>query len=191
MKKGISQSKVQRMRNLVSGEYGSKTRIRSGYTTKRIVRSEGDVWEERGKTWTIENGIKQTVNKLDKIRIASQTPLCCPKCNSRMKHHQDVHAYKHFKFCNSCLAKFETSLIASGREVWLKYKASVQDANFDYLIKEMTEQYLESINLNKSTVGISEAGDIEDWGGGQSESEIKAYYEAKIKKLVEERNGKS
>ena len=32
MKKGISKNKVQRMRNLVSGNYNAKTKVVSGFT---------------------------------------------------------------------------------------------------------------------------------------------------------------
>ena len=52
MRKSISESKVQRMRNLATGNIHAKSAIRSGYTTKRVIRKEGDIWEERGKTWT-------------------------------------------------------------------------------------------------------------------------------------------
>ena len=38
MRKGISEDKVKRMRNIVSGNYNSKTKIRSGYTAKNIER---------------------------------------------------------------------------------------------------------------------------------------------------------
>ena len=35
---------------------------------KYVERVEGDVWEESGKTWTIKNGIKRTVTRMDKAR---------------------------------------------------------------------------------------------------------------------------
>ena len=120
MKKGIDEQKVQRMRNIVSGNLTEKTRIRSGYNKKRIIRSEGDIWEENKKSWTIKNGIKQTINKLDKIRIENATPLCCPKCNRRMKNAPDKFAYSHFKFCMNCLAAFETNIKKQGKENWFK-----------------------------------------------------------------------
>ena len=37
MRKSISESKVQRMRNLVTGNIHAKSEIRSGYTTKRVT----------------------------------------------------------------------------------------------------------------------------------------------------------
>ena len=58
MKKGISESKVQRMRNIVKGDYTKSVSTQVGYK-KSDKKVEGDVWEEAGKTWTIKNGIKQ------------------------------------------------------------------------------------------------------------------------------------
>ena len=45
MKKAIKESKVQRMRNLVTGNYNSSTEIQTGYGKKRAKRLEGDVWD--------------------------------------------------------------------------------------------------------------------------------------------------
>ena len=69
MKKNLSKNKVQRMRNLVTGDYTSKTVAQSGYSkTSSTKKIEGDIWEERGKQWTIKEGIKQTITKLDAAR---------------------------------------------------------------------------------------------------------------------------
>lgn len=189
MRKGIDESKVQRMRNLVSGKYGEKTKIRSGFSSKRIVREEGDVWEERGKTWTIKNGLKQTINKLDKIRLENATPLCCPQCGGNMKHSYHKYAWKFFKFCGSCLATFETKLKATGK--WKDYREDVQQKNFDSWIREMTEQFLDFKNSRNSNNTITEAGDIETWEGGQTDEELKQHFDKKIKDLIEMRNGKN
>ena len=74
MKKGISESKVKRMRNLLTKKYNDKTKIRSGYTKKETIYKEGDVWNENGKQWTIKNGIKRTINKLSSARKILKTP---------------------------------------------------------------------------------------------------------------------
>ena len=68
MKKGISESKVKRMRNLLTKNYNDKTKIRSGYTKKETIYKEGDLWKENGKQWTIKNGINRTINKLSAAR---------------------------------------------------------------------------------------------------------------------------
>ena len=55
MQKGISESKVQRMRNLLTKKHNAKTKIQTGYNKKNVIRKEGDIWEEGGKTWTIKD----------------------------------------------------------------------------------------------------------------------------------------
>ena len=67
MKKYIPEHKVQRMRNLVTKNFGDKTKIQIGYGKSSDNYSEGDVWEEGGKTWTIKNGITQSVTNFDEI----------------------------------------------------------------------------------------------------------------------------
>ena len=190
MRKGIDESKVQRMRNIVSGDYSKRVNIRSGYTTKRIKRVEGDVWEEKGKTWTIKNGLKQTVNNLDEIRKKNAIPLCCPSCEKKMKWF-DTHAYRMFNFCSNCLSVFETNIKKNGKEAWKSYKKEVQDKNFKSWLEERVEEFKDFISQRNSKTMISEAGDIEDWSSGQSEEELKAIFEKQIKEIQERRNEKS
>jgi len=190
MRKSISESKVQRMRNLATGNIHAKSTIRSGYTTKRTIRKEGDVWEERGKTWTIQNGLKQTVNKLDKARKENAVPLCCPNCNKRMRHITDKFAYSHFKFCMDCLAEFETNIKKKGKEHWLEYVKSVKSKNFDSWLKEIKEEYSDFLNQRESKTMISEHGDIEDWGTGQTKEQLQKMFDKEIKKIMELKNEK-
>ena len=64
LKKEFNPKDVNRARNLITkkGNQGSNTQ--SGYKKSTQDYKEGDIWEERGKKWTIKNGIKQTINKL-------------------------------------------------------------------------------------------------------------------------------
>ena len=75
---------VQRLRNLVSKNHTDKTVTQIGYTKKRLNRVEGDCWEENNKTWTIKNGIKITITKLDTVKKLLQIPLTCPNCHKSM-----------------------------------------------------------------------------------------------------------
>ena len=79
LKKEFNRRDVERMRNLISGKAESSSESQVGYNKKRIKRKEGDVWTENKKTWTIKNGIKQTISKLDKIKKEVHMPLCCPE----------------------------------------------------------------------------------------------------------------
>ena len=63
------------------------------------TRNEGDVWEDlHGKKWTIKNGIKQTVTKLD----TAKTPWFCPRCTKAMAHRFDSRAYNILGICYDC-----------------------------------------------------------------------------------------
>ena len=85
LKKEFTKRDVQRMRNLITGKTGDRTQVQTGYEKNTEDHKEGDVWEENGKQWTIKNGVKQTVTKLDKFKKLVVLPICCPKCKKHMK----------------------------------------------------------------------------------------------------------
>jgi hypothetical protein len=80
LKKEFQKRDVERLRNLVAGKHGSKTTVGVGYQIEQEeIHKEGDIWENKGKTWTIRDGIRENVTKLDKFKQAA-VPLFCPKC---------------------------------------------------------------------------------------------------------------
>ena len=79
LKKEFKESDVQRVRNIVNKDFNSKTKNQTGYQKKYLTHSEGDIWEESGKTWTIKNGLKQNITKLDNFKKSIRIPLACPK----------------------------------------------------------------------------------------------------------------
>lgn len=93
LNKEFQKKDVERLRNLVKGKYGDKTTIGIGYTKKYEVHNEGDIWEENERTWTIKNGIKQNVTKLDRVKALYSMPLLCPKCSKPMRSHIDKPFY--------------------------------------------------------------------------------------------------
>ena len=68
LKKQFVEKDVQRLRNLMQGKHGEKTRSSVGFTNKQEFYSEGDIWEADGRNWTIKDGIKQNITKLDKAK---------------------------------------------------------------------------------------------------------------------------
>jgi ribosomal protein S14 len=193
MKKGISEDKVQRMRNLVSGNYQDKTKISTGFTKSKTKHKEGDVWEESGKTWTIENGIKQTINKLDEARKAIRIPLECPKCGDpRMTHPAYKKMYKKFGMCFNCVVKFERDLKNAGK--YDEYISKINKASSESWIKHMTEEYQDWLDSRDSNSYVTEAGDIENWEGGKTKETLQSEFEKqkiKINKELEEHYGDS
>ena len=86
LKKEFQEKDVERLRNLITGKYGEKTRSSVGFSKAEEFYAEGDIWEADGRTWTIKDGIKQNITKLDKAKKAHIMPLLCPKCGKVMKH---------------------------------------------------------------------------------------------------------
>jgi hypothetical protein len=156
---------VQRMRNLITKDYSAKTQSQVGYSKEYIERNEGDIWEENNKTWTIKNGIKMTVSKLDDIKKILQLPLVCPKCNKHMKNFElNRKMYSIHKMCFDCVIEFETKLKVEG--TYKEYERNLMKKGLDVYIKELEDFMLElALNSNEESF-ITEAGDIEKWSGG-------------------------
>jgi hypothetical protein len=156
---------VQRMRNLITKDYSAKTQSQVGYSKEYIERNEGDIWEENNKTWTIKNGIKMTVSKLDDIKKILQLPLVCPKCNKHMKNFElNRKMYSIHKMCFDCVIEFETKLKVEG--TYKEYERNLIKKGLDVYIKELEDFMLElALNSNEESF-ITEAGDIEKWSGG-------------------------
>ena len=156
---------VQRMRNIITKDYNAKTQSQVGYSKEYIERNEGDIWEENSKTWTIKNGIKMTVSKLDDIKKILQLPLICPKCSKHMKNFElNKKMYSIHKMCFDCVIEFETKLKMLG--TYKEYERNIIDKGLDVYIKELEDFLLElALNDNNESF-VTEAGDIEKWSGG-------------------------
>lgn len=74
LKKEFKSKDVERVRNLVKKDFSAKTTAGAGYEKQYEIHNEGDVWEESGRTWTIKDGIKQNITKLDAAKKAMQMP---------------------------------------------------------------------------------------------------------------------
>ena len=163
LNKEFKRKDVNRMRNLIMGKSNSSTGTQIGYNKKQTEYKEGDVWTEGRKTWTIKNGIKQTVSKLDTIKKEVFMPLCCPKCSKVMKHSLDKGSYKAHKTCHDCVVKFEHKLRLEGK--YNDYIKKLQAKNELDILDEMESYLLNAINTTNNGY-ISEQGDLERWVGG-------------------------
>ena len=163
LKKEFNRKDVNRARNLIMGKTGASSETQIGYNKKRVDYKEGDVWKENGKTWTIKDGIKQTISKLDAIKKEVFMPLCCPKCSKVMKKRLDKPNYKLHKMCFDCVIDYEASLRNKG-----KYKDYIRNLRLKNNLTQIDEAENMFLELaNQSNEGfVSEQGEIERWKGG-------------------------
>ena len=100
-------------------------RITIGWRPENVARKEGDMWEDNdGRKWTIKNGIKQTVTKLD----SAKTPWFCPQCQKSMSHRFDTKFWRIRGKCMDCVVKEETEIRRQGK--WKEYEESIMKANY-------------------------------------------------------------
>jgi len=178
---------VQRMRNLITKDYGAKTGVQIGYTKEYVERKEGDVWEENQKTWTIKNGIKQTISKLDSVKKILQLPLVCPKCNKHMKNFEmNKKMYSIHKMCYDCVIKFETELKRLGK--YKEYERNMIQKGVNVYIKELEDFMLELAITDSDESFVTEAGDIEKWSGGNFDKQTLIKEIAEYIKSIKELN---
>ena len=168
LKKEFKRKDVQRARNLITGKTGASTGTQIGYKKEIKDYKEGDVWTEGKKTWTIKNGIKQTLSKLDTIKKEVFTPLCCPNCGKVMKKRLDKPNYKIHKKCHDCVVEFEHKLKINGK--YDSYKKKLVTKNSLNIVDEMESYLLDAVNTSNSSF-ISEDGEIDRWMGGINKEE--------------------
>lgn len=164
LKKEFKQRDVNRARNLITKDFTAKTTAGIGYQKAFVDYKEGDVWEENGRQWTIKNGIKQNITKLDTAKKALQTPLTCPKCGKSMKYHLHQKMYKIHKMCFDCVVDYEASLRKAG--LYEAYEKAMIKGGVKVFIKEIEQYFLESIN--EVDTFVTENGEVEDWNNNKN-----------------------
>jgi hypothetical protein len=184
LKKTFAEKDIQRIRNLVKGKNGDRITQGVGYNRELEEHIEGDKWEEDGRVWTIVDGIKQNITKLDKFKKVS-VPLFCPQCNKIMDKQLDSFYYKSYSSCLNCRTEFETKLKLSGG--WDKYITDTFNSEIDQTIEEYKAFYKERMSESNSGT-VTEAGDVETWVGSinkeraeESYNEVISYLESQKK----------
>jgi hypothetical protein len=166
LKKEFKDKDVQRLRNLVQGKYGEKSTMGTGYAKKQEFHEEGDVWEEDGRTWTIKDGIKQNITRLDKAKESLHLPLFCPCCDKIMNYKFDKQFYIQYRRCFNCQVDFEHDLRKKG--LLEEYEKFVTNSDIDGLIHDFNIWMDEEINTSNES-WITEAGDVEKWVGSSKQ----------------------
>jgi|TARA_R110002096_G_scaffold140637_1_gene295198 hypothetical protein len=169
LKKEFSKKDVNRARNLISGNDNSRTSQGVGYTKKHEHYKEGDVWEVDGRKWTIKNGLKQNITKLDKFKKLGKMPLFCPECNTLMKKRLDKKVFPAYQKCFTCIVDYEAELTKQGKSE--DYFNSLRNQHIQKSIdgyKSFMQSKMKETNANF----VTEAGDVENWKGGMSKEQI-------------------
>jgi hypothetical protein len=183
LKKEFRERDVQRLRNIITKKYGDSTGVQVGYEKQTEDYLEGDVWEEGEKTWTIKDGIKQTVTKLDDIKKATRMPLLCPNCSQPMKKSLDKKMYPINKTCFSCVVSMETKLKMEGK--YEEYSRNMVTKNIVTHIEEAS-QFIEEFAKNtvKETY-VTEQGDVEEWEGGVDKQKLVEKWKEGLQEMKE------
>jgi hypothetical protein len=183
LQKEFREEDIQRMRNIITGNTAGATRIQTGYEKKTIEYKEGDVWVDQGKTWTIKNGLKQTVTKHDKLRELVKMPLACPECKKAMKASKlNKKMWNIHKKCFDCVIEYETHLRATGE--YEAYAKNIMNSNKNTFADDY-EAAVKEYETSLPDTYVSEAGDIENWVGGKANPEVIKALKANIKQLRE------
>jgi len=169
LNKEFKRKDVERMRNLIKGKAGDSSELQVGYTTKKEDHKEGDVWEEKGKKWTIKDGIKQTYTKLDKAKKEAILPLFCPECGSLMKKRNDTKMYNIHKKCFDCVIDMEHKLRIKGE--YKDYEKNSIAKNAKSYINHLESYLIDALNTSNDQY-VSEKGELERWRGGVDKEKL-------------------
>jgi hypothetical protein len=177
LKKEFQEKDVERLRNLITGKYGEKTRSSVGFKKADEFYTEGDIWENDGRTWTIKDGIKQNITKLDKAKKAHVMPLFCPKCGKVMKKRNDKPAYNLHKKCFDCVAAMEHKIRVEGK--WEEYTHKLHNEQIDHNLEEFKTFIKEKLEESNDSF-VSEDGDVERWVGKLDKEKVDKYMESVV-----------
>ena len=164
LKKEFTSKDVNRARNLVKKDFSAKTVDGVGYSKAQIAYKEGDVWEESGRNWTIKDGIRQNITKLDSAKKALQIPLACPKCKGTMNYYLSQKMYKIHKMCFDCVIDYEAELRKAG--LYESYEKNMMQGSLKAFAKDVEQWVLDS--LETTNTFVTEQGDVEDWNSNDS-----------------------
>lgn len=120
---------------------------------------EGDVWQEGNKTWTIRNGVKRTVSKMESFRKQIIVPIACPKCSMKMQSPVHKWAWNTYKMCFNCVVDMEHEITKAGKLE--EYTKALDKANMESFYGDL-EQFIKEFSQEKTHV-VTEDGVKENW----------------------------
>lgn len=168
--KNWNERDVQRMRNIISKKENDKTQTQVGYTKTITERKEGDIWEENGRKWIYQDGIKQTLTRFDKLKELIILPLVCPKCDKPMSNStSNKKLYNIHKMCLDCVIQFETELKRDGK--YDEYQRKIKEDNVNGYLNDLENAFFDTFINGSINSYITEQGDITQMMGGNIDKE--------------------
>ena len=116
-------------------KYASKIHVGQYNGKVEPARTEGDVWEDENKTWTIKNGIKQVIPKLQDAK----TPWWCPDCQKMLNSRIDMKFWRLRGKCHDCVLKVEGQMRLDG--TWADYDQKLEMRNQMAWLKDKIVEY--------------------------------------------------
>jgi len=180
LKKEFTERDLQRMRNIIQKKTGDKTMTSVGYSKADEIHNEGDVWEENGRKWTIKNGIKRNVRKIDNVAL----PLLCPHCSKPMNHHLDKRMYNIHQMCLHCVTEMESELKMKGE--YEEYERNMMMNNARYAVETVSNGLDHFLDDLVNGTYVMEDGTIQNWvGNGLDTVQLKQQILEKLQKIKE------
>lgn len=180
LKREFRERDVNRLRNIITKKHGNATGIQVGYQKAEKDHTEGDIWEEDSKMWTIKNGIKQSYTKLDAVKKVVRMPFLCPCCNKPMKNSLDKKMYPLHNSCFDCVVTKESQLKMEGK--YEDYMKNMIKKNVLTHIEE-AEQFIEEFLDTDKQGYVTEQGDIEEWEGGQDKNAVVEKWKEELQEM--------
>jgi len=172
LRKEFSKKDVERARNLIKGDTNARTSQGVGYTKKSEHHKEGDIWNEDGRKWTIKNGIKQNITKMDKFKKMGKIPLFCPECSSLMKKELDKKVYPAYQKCFDCVVDHEAELKKQGKYEEYERKKMTENAVSWLKRAEQDIEILKKAYTEASSNVMNADGLLEHWSAKMTQEEF-------------------
>jgi len=139
------EQKVDAMRSQVASKLKKWDRPIWGYVpAAEPDRAEGELWEDSdGKQWTVKDGIKQSITKLQDAK----TPWWCPKCEHSMAHKFDTKFYRLYGQCYDCTIKEHTQMMIDG--TWEEFEKRKVRENEKAFLKDKIQERQDYIRTFK------------------------------------------
>lgn len=171
-------SYIDFLKKVVTGTYSGH---KDFYVIKHInnnIYKEGDIWEENGKTWTIKDGIKQTISPMDMYRLEINMPISCPVCHRNMNKRLDRRMWVLRRKCFDCVIEEDNQRIIDGTfQEYEKETMSRTAKSFYTDLKEMVHDYIDSNDMKHY---VTEAGEIENWDNPYSKEQLKEMFDKQL-----------